>query len=640
MQRNRIFYDYGNFNFMLFPGRPVTKTFPVWRSRSGIVAFAVCCVVAALSLRHGLAQSQTASPQNSPAPAESGQTAPPQTSPAQTTPPAAGTNPPANAAEMVTHDEAATFQTRVNLVMVPVVVRDKKGKAIGTLTKADFQLFDKGKQQEITRFTVEKTGEKPADVKPEPPADQVPGEPAKPIVLPDRFVAYLFDDIHIAFGDMVRVRDAAMRHMDSLGPLDRAGVFTTSGQVVQEFTDDREKLHDALRRLMPRPIARPATQECPDVSYYMADMIQNKNLADALQAAAADAMACANITGPGALQQAQQMAQQAAMRMLSVGNQETRVALFTLRDMVRRMAAAPGKRTILLLSPGFYTPEQQTEKMEIFDRAIKANVIISTLDARGLWTDPTLDASQRPVAAAALRVKQQYDREAAHINADVLAEMAYGTGGTFFENNNDFDEGMRRLATPPDYVYHLGFSPQNLKMDGSYHSLKVTMKAAAKIAGADLNARKGYYAPTHLENEAENAKREIEEALFSREEMQDIPSQMRTQFFKSSEKEAKLSVLVHIDLRVLKFRKAEDRNLDNLTVVAGIFDRNGNYVKGITKVIDFKLKDDTLQNRLGPGINVRTTFDVEPGTYMVRLVLRDSEGHMMSAANGAVNIPF
>ncbi len=67
---------------------------------------------------------------------------------------------------MSSHDAPATFSTKVNLVMVPVVVRDGKGKAIGTLQKEDFQLFDKGKPQVISRFSVEKAGESviPAEV--------------------------------------------------------------------------------------------------------------------------------------------------------------------------------------------------------------------------------------------------------------------------------------------------------------------------------------------------------------------------------------------------------------------------------------------------------------------------------------------
>src|ERR1700761_3972781 len=66
---------------------------------------------------------------------------------------------PQASAEMTSHDAPATFSTKVNLVMVPVVVRDGKGKAIGTLQKEDFQLFDKGKPQVISKFSIEKAGE-------------------------------------------------------------------------------------------------------------------------------------------------------------------------------------------------------------------------------------------------------------------------------------------------------------------------------------------------------------------------------------------------------------------------------------------------------------------------------------------------
>jgi len=46
-----------------------------------------------------------------------------------------------------------------------------------------------------------------------------------------------------------------------------------------------------------------------------------------------------------------------------------------------------------------------------------------------------------------------------------------------------------------------------------------------------------------------------------------------------------------------------------------------------------------LENKLRQGINLKTNFDVKPGSYLVRLVVRDAEGQMMSAQNGAVEIP-
>ena len=67
-----------------------------------------------------------------------------------------------NAPEMATKEAPAIFKTRVDLVSVPVVVRDSKGRILDTLTKENFQVFDKGKPQEILRFVVEKSGEQSA----------------------------------------------------------------------------------------------------------------------------------------------------------------------------------------------------------------------------------------------------------------------------------------------------------------------------------------------------------------------------------------------------------------------------------------------------------------------------------------------
>jgi hypothetical protein len=196
-------------------------------------------------------------------------------------------------------------------------------------------------------------------------------------------------------------------------------------------------------------------------------------------------------------------------------------------------------------------------------------------------------------------------------------------------------EGLRSTATAPEFIYLLGFAPQNLKYDGSFHNIKVTLKPK------DLNiqARRGYYAPKHAINEEEQAKQEIREAIFSREEVQEFGVALQTQFFKPTEDTARLSVLTHIDIKNLRFQKAEGVNNDNLTIVAGLFDRNGNILSAIQKVLTMKLKEETLAARMALGVAVKTNFDVQPGKYLVRVVVRDSEGQMMSAKNGIVEIP-
>jgi VWFA-related protein len=529
-------------------------------------------------------------------------------------------------------DEIPTFKTRVNLVSVPVVVRDRWGKAVGNLEKADFQLFDRGKPQVISRFSVEigaTRASTPAPVLTTGKDEIMPAIVAQPI--PDRFVAYLFDDIHLAFGDMVYVRDAAARHLEALAQTDRAAIYTTSGQTMQDFTSDRDLLQAVLKRLSPRPMARRSFSDCPDLPYYMANQIINRNDPLALQTATTETMGCARMDR----RSAEVMARGAAQRVVSENEHEMRVTLSVLRDVVRRMSTTPGQRTIVLASPGFIAPENQRDKSEIIDRAIRANIIINAIDGRGLWTDSIYDASRPGGNFTVMNAKNQYERAGVSMQADVLAEMAAGTGGTFFQNSNDLDDGFKRVAAAPEFYYVLGFSPEDLKMDGSFHNLKVQLNAKK---GLTALARKGYYAPKTIAKPEDRAKEEIRDAIFSREEMNDVPVTLRSEFVKQSTGIAAVTVAVEVDIRSLRYRKVDGRNHNNVTVIVGIFDGNGNRVDGVDKLVEMRLKDETLADPKNPGFTMRSTFNLAAGSYLVRLVVRDSEGEQMSARNGVLDI--
>jgi uncharacterized protein (DUF2141 family) len=120
--------------------------------------------------------------------------------------------------------------------------------------------------------------------------------------------------------------------------------------------------------------------------------------------------------------------------------------------------------------------------------------------------------------------------------------------------------------------------------------------------------------------------------------MRDLPVDLHTQFFKLSDEQARLSVLAHIDLKHLNFKKVEGRNNNNLTIVSGIFDGNGNFVTANEKVLQMRLKDETLASKLDSGVSVKSEFDLKPGSYLVRLVVRDEHGQI-AAQSGAVRIP-
>jgi VWFA-related protein len=559
----------------------------------------------------------------------------------------------ANAPEMSTHENPVPLESRVNIVPVRVIVRDSQGKAVGNLRREDFQLFEDGKPQVISNFTVETLASLSKQSGPDSATANLNGPPA-PFVAPSRFVGLVFDDPRLTIQDLMQARNAAGRYIDaSLTPIDRVAVFTVSGQTQSDFTDDRAKLHSILAELQPRTVTAgdPSAQsDCPPMDYYEAEQIQNKQDSQTIGVATEDALACMpnGSNSPVALTaaqeanlalQAQVLVTSTALRLEELGDNQTSYSLRRLREIIERMSALPGQRTIVFISPGFIYPNRLLEFSEIVDRAIRSGVFINTLDARGLYTPDFGDVSQATVDAnpvtKGFRTNLHLEGESAQLQ--VLVDLAEGTGGFAFHDNNDLGEGLREIVSAPETSYLLAFVPQNLKADGHFHSLRVAVAANNKFA---IQARKGFYAPQHGETPAETARRDIDEALFSQEEQHGLPVALQTQYYKTDATDAKLAVLAHVDLAHVHFDKVDGRNQNDLTVVAALFDRNGNFITGTQKVIEMKLLDATLEKLAHSGVTVRTSFDVKPGDYVVRLVVRDSKAALVSAENGAVEIPY
>lgn len=595
--------------------------------------FLACCFFSLATLTSPLF-AQDPPPQNPPPPAN-----PPAATPDSSAKPAQDT-PAHEVQEVSTQDTPATFKVRVNNVLVRVVVRDSNGKVVPNLKKEDFQLYDGRKLQNITSFAIEnpRTHTVPLTTTPERGVSS-DADPAavKAAALPQRFVSMVFDDLHMSMEDAVFVRDSATRFFSALAPSDRVSLNTTSGQLTQDFTDDHSLLEKALLGILPRPLTSHNTSDCPDMSYYEADLIANKNDTQALAVATAETLQCAFNNDPKMQTAAQAQAQASAQTTAAEGDNETEYAYRHLEAIIRRMTSLPGQRVMVLVSPGFIMSTLQYDASDLVDRATRANIVINTIDARGLYTPDMGDIANPPRdSLLTAGYKSTYRVAAQSAQEDVLAEFADGTGGKFYHNRNDVDAAMREAGAAPEVSYVLGFSPQNLKFDGRFHTLKVGLTSKEKFS---IQARHGYFAPRSASDPAQITKEEIQEALFSQEEILDIPVDLQTQYFKSDPAGARLSVLTHLDVKGFRFRKVLGRNDDQLTIVTGIFDENGQYVTGVEKIIDMKLRDTTYERLSRSGLTVKSSFDVKPGTYLVRLVVRDAEGAQMAARNGAVVIP-
>jgi VWFA-related protein len=282
---------------------------------------------------------------------------------------------------------AETFKAGVTVIQVPVVVRDHDGHVVSNLGKDDFQLFDNGKRQEITSFSVEGAGSPAAPDRslPAGEASAPQSTPGTGMEIPARFVTYFFDDVTIRdFGDLKRINDAAVQQLGQLQPGDRVAIFTSSCSVELDFTNDRPKLQQTLSRLQLHP--------------------------------------------PG---------------MCRVSRAQT-LQVELLRAVVARMSALPARRDIILVSSGFFVGhDRSSEETELIDAAIRAKVSIDAVD--------TGEATDYAGGGAASAVSSnQPPRVANAANPIVLVDLARGTGGTYV-TGNDFALSFRKLATPESH---------------------------------------------------------------------------------------------------------------------------------------------------------------------------------------------
>jgi hypothetical protein len=83
---------------------------------------------------------------------------------------------------------------------------------------------------------------------------------------PERFIALTFDDRHLVTSDVAPLTKAADGFIDSIGPADRVGIFTTSGLLTQDFTSDKELLKQEVLKVMSRTLMTIKGESQPELS--------------------------------------------------------------------------------------------------------------------------------------------------------------------------------------------------------------------------------------------------------------------------------------------------------------------------------------------------------------------------------------
>jgi len=330
---------------------------------------------------------------------------------------------------------------------------------------------------------------------------------------------------------------------------------------------------------------------------------------------------------------------------------QARTALQELERMVDFMAQLPGQRTIILVSPGFLSQTEQYQLDRIIDRALRSQVVISSLDPKGmglLMREADVTQSYTPTAnSGVIAATHEIDSSREFSATDVLAELAQGTGGVFFHNNNDLKAGFGALGGSPVY-YILAFAPSDVKPDGRFHNLKVTLSEKPK--GVTIQARRGYFAPKNqAEAEAETRRQaasdavaqqqeQIREAVLSTTDSTQFPVAVSAKVASGKGNMRELSLFAHLDAKPLRFHKDGDHDLSTITFVFATFDQKENLLNSQARHARINLLDAQLPELFRTGVDADMTFQLKPGIYRIRGVVMDSEEQMTTFTQN-VKIP-
>lgn len=389
--------------------------------------------------------------------------------------------------------------TTVTVVEVPVQVIGG-GDPIKNLTRADFELFDGRKKVPITGFDIVDLSVVEGKATQEP----VP-------VSARRHFLILFDLFFTPPDSVGRAKQAAADLvLTALHPTDLAAVatFDTRPRLVLGFTSDRSQLRQAIRSLgnveLGESIRDPLGLVIGDLG---GDLMAGDGLDIASEAQ----------TGRAAVDAASEQVQtRRELRTLegraNRGEEAAKIAALTagMSELAAWVQSVEGRKHVVFLSEGFdssvlvgnqgLTEEDRQLQRDQQDAVLEGRT--QEVDFEQTFGDSSAQSAMNRMLTAfreancsiqAVDVSGRVQTQA-QSNRAGLSLMSSDTGGEMFANFTDLGEAMSEVLDRTSVTYLLAFQPDNLKQDGKFRKLRVRLNNAPR--GTRVVHRPGYYPPT------------------------------------------------------------------------------------------------------------------------------------------------
>jgi VWFA-related protein len=531
------------------------------------------------------------------------------------------------------------------LMQAGVTVLDKQGRFVGGLKAEQFEVLVDGKPQSISFFEQVAAGTAEERAKLALAGDARARAAVRPGAEPQargRVIIFFLDDLHMPHESVTRARKLIQHFVDKeMGEDDLAAVASASGQLgfLQQLTNNREVLRTAASRLKPWPQAGSDGQQ-PPMNEYIAKAIDVEYDRDALEIYV-QALLRESVRRPTA----ESMVKTRARTILERANTYTRNTLRALDSMVRAVSPMPGRKLAFFLSDGFLLSRNDSDiantMRDITDAAVRAGVVLYTLDTRGLATDSWLDASNNAPPDGTGSIAR-VEVGAMTVSQEALHVLAEETGGRAILNTNAQAAAVGRTVNETAAYYLLAWRPNAVEQHaGKFRRLEVTVKGRPELS---VLVQRGFLegssasAGKRAGGQSKQAKQggELAAALAAAVPVREVPANLSVGYELADKGETLVTALVSIPLDSL----STDATGKAAVEVAG-------YVVNLEGKIGVRFAErlsvTPAQTTAGPDgrghVLYRHQIKVAPGLYQIRAAALDVNSGRAGSAAEWIEIP-
>jgi len=545
---------------------------------------------------------------------------------------------------------------RVNteLVQTDVMVFDKKGQFVDGLQREQFELSVEGKPLPISFFEQVKAGSareraRLASLSGKPSAQ--PSEQSSSINdSGGRTIVFFIDDLHLSLNSLGRTRKTLSQFIENeMNETDLVAIASTTGDIgfLQQFTDNKAVLRAAVSRLIQHPYnVRDLANESTPMTEYMALTIERKDDPGVLDFYIEECLKAAyplKYTRTACEVEVRNRARAILVQAASViSNTYT-----SLESLMRSSAHLPGRKLVFFISDGFLldtgprNADPREKLNEITDTALRAGVVIYSIDARGLFSGQ-LDVTNNVPVDMNGRLESVASREGP-ASQDALNALAGDTGGRALRNQNYFDGWVHKVLEETSNYYLLAWRPNNEEQtDNDFKNIKVRVighpEFTVRLPRGFRKANPAPKVPAIAEAPTQ-PHRELQEALTSVHPRREVPTSLSVVFLDTPEHGPVLTASVRVANDTLSYEGVEGKQIAAVDVVGVVVNDRGKPAGSFqTRLkINGSASTSAAQDYSATIYNYR--LPLTPGLYEVRIATRDNKSGQVGSAQQWIEIP-